>query len=195
MTMKQHTFSIAFLLIATSCATEPAKNQPERRMRLRVEANARAAVKEKEIEAVLLMSNRMRYAYLYSPTADRIHFVKKYFDQLYRDSDRYTDHVQCQQNPVEYPQFIEGLKEKIDRLPKEGNLYGDWIVLFYVDGARTVHSLPRGYDNNWTNLDPGYTRSPQTQTIEFEMIKTDVGFKAEQVPPPPLRKNSPPPNN
>ena len=194
MTMKLHTISIVILLIATSCATEPAKNQPSRRMRLSVEANARDTVRDKEIQAVLLMSHRMRYAYLYSPAADRIQHAEKYYDQLYCHSDRYIDRIDCQQNPVEYARFIEGLKEKIDRLPTEGDLYGDWIVLFYVDGARTVHSLPRGYDNNWTNLDPGYTRSPQTKTIEFEMKKTDVGFKAEQVPPPPVRKSSPPPN-
>ena len=194
MNMKLHTISIVILLIATSCATEPAKYQPSRRMRIRVEANARDTVRDKEIQAVLLMSHRLRYAYLYSPAADRIHHVEKYYDQLYCQSDWYYDRIQCQQNPVQYPRFIEGLKVKINGLPTGGDLYGDWIVLFYVDGARTVHSLPRGYDNNWTNLDPGYTRSPQTKTIGFEMKKTDVGFKAEPVPPPPLRTNSPPPN-
>jgi hypothetical protein len=172
---------VAIVLLATSCATEKPSNLPAERSSLLV-FTENDDIKSNKIEALLYMNSRRLNATLVAPTPACVRLVEKYYNDVLCGEGFYISNLYCCINEKEFGQFCAEFKVKHVWLPNETLRHVGWVVAFYDDGTRTIHSRFGDESPNPIQQSSLY-KSADTIHTRREIKKTGGVFKVEAVEP------------
>ena len=172
---------VAIVLLATSCATEKPNNLPVERSSLLV-FTENDDIKSKKIEALLYMNSRRLNATLVAPTPACVRLVEKYYNDVFGGETFCISNLYCCINEKEFGQFCAEFKVKNVWLPNEALRHVGWVVAFYDDGTRTIHSRFGDESPNPIHHSRLY-KSADTIHTRREIKKTGGAFKVEAVTP------------